>query len=151
MIRTHPCKWGQRLGAFQSSSDITPLTIHLSSRPTLSFQFCEEDYCDEVFESRAYCFFVGCQSRVCPGCESNRNSADDENRTCDGEIGKYNRAAFVPVTASGPAYGQHRESSGTSHKKRNIIIAVVVAAAVGGVIVAAHNGAYGSSSSGSGY
>jgi hypothetical protein len=50
-----------------------------------------------------------------------------------------------------PADSTAKQSSGTSHKKRNIIIATVVAVAVGGVIVAAHNGAYGSSSSGSGY
>jgi|KBSMisStaDraftv2_1062788.scaffolds.fasta_scaffold185044_1 hypothetical protein len=88
--------------------------------------------------------------------------AQDVNRTEIRQITK-----VEPVTAKSsnttmrpsyllPPQGQSadntaKQSSGTSHKKRNIIIAVVVAVAVGGVIVAAHNGAYGSSSSGSGY
>ena len=61
------------------------------------------------------------------------------------------RPSYLLPPQGQPADATAKQSSGTSHKKRNIIIAVVVAAVVGGVIVAAHNGAYGSSSSGSGY
>ncbi len=61
------------------------------------------------------------------------------------------RPSYLLPPQGQPAESSAKQSSGTSHKKRNIIIGVVVAAAVGGVIVAAHNGAYGSSSSGSGY
>ena len=61
------------------------------------------------------------------------------------------RPSYLLPPQGQPADNTAKAASGTSHKKRNIIIVTVVALAVGGVIVAAHNGAYGSSSSGSGY
>lgn len=62
------------------------------------------------------------------------------------------RPSYLLPPQAQPAESNAKQSSaGTSHKKRNIIIVTVVGLAVGGVIVAAHNGAYGMSSSGSGY
>jgi hypothetical protein len=81
--------------------------------------------------------------------------AQDLNRAQIRELGKIEPVSAHPsylLPPQGqPADSNTKPASGTSHKKRNIIIATVVALAVGGVIVAAHNGAYGSSSSGSGY